>query len=138
MRQQYCRIREAGGDSRALLETAACLYQLQARYDLTLAILLRLRKDTVFDFICSHHLMPLIKGHAVTQLISINPQRAERLLVDYHEEAPPGVVVPAIQVGTAFQIEPTRNCMKPKLNACLLNETTKLTNEQNWLSSMSC
>ena len=98
MRQLPCRISEAGGDSRALLEAAACLYQLQARYDFTLAILLRLRKDTVFDFICSHHLVPLVKGHAVTQLISIDPQRAERLLVDFHEEALPGIIVPAIQV----------------------------------------
>lgn len=94
----FARIRTVGGDSEALLETAACLYQSQARYDLTLAILLRLRRDRVFDFICNHHLMPLLKGHAVTQLLSIDPQRAERLLVDFHEEAPPGVVVPAIQV----------------------------------------
>jgi hypothetical protein len=71
---------------------------LQARYDLTLAILLRLKRTRVFDFICSHHLMPLLKGQAVTQLLGIDTQRATRLLVDYHEEAPPGVVTPAIQV----------------------------------------
>lgn len=81
-----------------MLETAACLYQQQARYDLTLAILLRLKRARVFDFVCSHHLMPLLKGQAVAQLLSIDPPKATRLLVDFHEETPPAVVVSAIQV----------------------------------------
>ena len=42
--------------------------------------------------------MPLLKGQAVSQLLSIDPSRAIRLLIDFHEEIPPGIVVPAIQV----------------------------------------
>ena len=52
----------------------------------------------MLDFIQSHHLMAMLKGQAVTQLLAIDPPRATRLLVDNHEEAPPGVAAPAIQV----------------------------------------
>ena len=96
----HCRLQKSRGDSEPLLETAAWLYQLQGRYDFSLAILLKLRRQRVFDFIASHHLMPLLKGQAVTQLLSIDPQQAESLLIDFREEALPAVVIPAIQVMT--------------------------------------
>ena len=94
----FFRIRSARGESEALLESAARLYQLQARYDLTLAILLRLRRPRVFEYIASHHLMPLLKGSAITQLLDIDAPRGTRLLVDFHEEVPVQAVAPALQV----------------------------------------
>lgn len=99
------RIRSAGGDSEALLESAARLYQLQGRYDLTLAILLRLERERVFEFIASHHLMPLLKGNAVTQLLDIDASRAVRLLVDFHEEVSAQTVAPAIQVWNSLSLK---------------------------------
>ena len=93
-----CRLRGAGGDTEHLLEAAAHLYQLQARYDLTLAILLRLKRPSVFEFIRSHHLLPMLKGSSIPQLISIDSAPAIQLLVDCHEEVPPQVFVPALQV----------------------------------------
>ena len=91
-------MRGTGGDTEELLEAAAHLYEMQARYDLTLAILLKLRRPSVFSFIRSHHLLPMLKGSPITQLISIDDQTAVHLLVDCNEEVPPQAVVPALQV----------------------------------------
>ena len=110
-----CRIRSAGGDSEALLEAAAHLYQLQARFDLTLAILLRLKRQSVFDFMRSHHLLPMLKESSIAQLISIDQQKAIELFVDCREEIPTQTVVPAFQVsGSRWEsLENSSTCKVP-------------------------
>ena len=56
------RARSPGGDSRALLQAAAHLYQLQGRFDLALAILLRLQQPDTFDFVTKHsHVASLVR-----------------------------------------------------------------------------
>jgi len=66
------RARAPGGDSKALLQAAAHLYQLQGRFDLALAILLRLQQPDVFDFVTAHNLLPLLKPSHVTALVRID------------------------------------------------------------------
>jgi hypothetical protein len=92
------RIRGPGGDSDALLQAAAHLYQLRGRFDMALAILLRLKRADVFAFLDQHALFPLLRGKHVAQLIRIDEARATSLLVDRHQEVPASAVVPALQV----------------------------------------
>ncbi|BDA42740.1 Vacuolar protein sorting-associated protein 41 homolog [Coccomyxa sp. Obi] len=91
------RARGPGGDSKALLQAAAHLYQLQGRFDLALAILLRLQQPDVFDFVTAHSLLPLLKPSHVAALVRIDEVRAIRLLVDHHEEVTAATIVPALQ-----------------------------------------
>ena len=67
-----CRARSPGGDSRALLQAAAHLYQLQGRFDLALAILLRLQQPETFDFVTKHSLLPLLRPSHVASLVRID------------------------------------------------------------------
>ena len=92
-----CRIRAPGGDTEALLQVAAQLYQIQGRYDLALAIYLRQQQPAVFDFIQEHHLLPVLHER-VAQLLSIDEERATQLLMDQYDEVPASTVVPSIQV----------------------------------------
>lgn len=68
----HCRARSPGGDSRALLQAAAHLYQLQGRFDLALAILLRLQQPDTFDFVIKHGLLPLLRPSHVAALVRID------------------------------------------------------------------
>lgn len=95
---EACRIRAPGGDTEALLQVAAQLYQIQGRYDLALAIYLRQQQPAVFDFIQEHHLLPVLHER-VAQLLSIDEERATQLLMDQYDEVPASTVVPSIQVG---------------------------------------
>lgn len=90
------RIRAPGGDTEALLQVAAQLYQIQGRYDLALAIYLRQQQPAVFDFIQEHHLLPVLHER-VAQLLSIDEERATQLLMDQYDEVPASTVVPSIQ-----------------------------------------
>lgn len=92
-----CRIRAPGGDTEALLQVAAQLYQIQGRYDLALAIYLRQQQPAVFDFIQEHHLLPVLHER-VAQLLSIDEERATQLLMNQYDEVPASTVVPSIQV----------------------------------------
>ncbi|KAK9800354.1 hypothetical protein WJX73_009236 [Symbiochloris irregularis] len=92
------RIRGPGGDSTALLQSAAHLYQAQGRFDLALAILLRLRRPDAFDFIAANGLQALLRGPHIAQLLRIDEARTLQLLVDNAVDVPPAVTVPAIQV----------------------------------------
>lgn len=65
-------IRGPGGDSDALLQAAAHLYQLAGRFDLALAILLRLRQPDAFDFITQHGLLPLLRSAHIAALVRID------------------------------------------------------------------
>ncbi len=94
---ETCRIRAPGGDTEALLQVAAQLYQIQGRYDLALAIYLRQQQPAVFDFIQEHHLLPVLHER-VAQLLSIDEERATQLLMDQYDEVPASTVVPSIQV----------------------------------------
>ncbi len=67
-----CRARSPGGDSKALLQAAAHLYQLQGRFDLALAILLRLQQPDTFDFVTKHSLLPLLRPSHVASLVRID------------------------------------------------------------------
>ena len=66
------RARIPGGDSRALLQAAAHLYQLQGRFDLALAILLRLQQPDTFAFVTKHSLLPLLRPSHVAALVRID------------------------------------------------------------------
>ncbi|KAK9816865.1 hypothetical protein WJX72_006282 [[Myrmecia] bisecta] len=90
------RIRGPGGNSEALLQTAARLYEMQGRYDHALAIYLRLQWPQVFDFIHEHNLLPMLADR-VAALMSIDEVRATSLLVAQHEQVPPSSVVPSLQ-----------------------------------------
>lgn len=68
----FRRARGPGGDSKALLQAAAHLYQLQGRFDLALAILLRLQQPDVFGFVTDHSLLPLLKPSHVAALVRID------------------------------------------------------------------
>ena len=94
---EACRIRAPGGDTEALLQVAAQLYQIQGRYDLALAIYLRQQQPAVFDFIQEHHLLPVLHER-VAQLLSIDEERATQLLMDQYDEVPASTIVPSIQV----------------------------------------
>lgn len=94
------RIRAPGGDTEALLQVAAQLYQLQGRYDLALAIYLRQQQPAVFDFIQEHQLLPVLHER-VAQLLSIDEDRAIQLLMDQYDEIPASTVVPSIQAEQA-------------------------------------
>ncbi len=94
---ELCRIRAPGGDTEALLQVAAQLYQIQGRYDLALAVYLRQQQPAVFDFIQEHHLLPVLHER-VAQLLSIDEERATQLLMDQYDEVPASTVVPSIQV----------------------------------------
>ena len=69
-------IRGPGGDSDALLQAAAHLYQLAGRVDLALAILLRLRRPDAFDFITQHGLLPLLRPPHIAGLVRIDEARS--------------------------------------------------------------
>jgi len=69
------RIRGPGGDSDALLQAAAHLYQLAGRFDLALAILLRLRRADAFGFITQHGLLPLLRPAHIAALVRIDEAR---------------------------------------------------------------
>ena len=68
----HCRARSPGGDSRALLQAAAHLSQLQGGFDLALAILLRLQQPDTFDFVIKHSLLPLLRPSHVAALVRID------------------------------------------------------------------
>ena len=92
-----CRMRAPGGNSGALLQVAAHLYQLQGRYEMALAIYLEQGEAAVFDFIAEHGLLRLL-GDYVPQLMAIDEVRATQLLVEQQYEVPPQVVVAKLQV----------------------------------------
>ena len=69
-------MRGPGGDSGALLRAAAHLYQLGGRFDLALAILLRLRRPDAFDFITQHGLLPLLRPTHIAGLVRIDEARS--------------------------------------------------------------
>ena len=71
-----CRARSPGGDSKALLQAAAHLYQLQGRFDLALAILLRLQQPDTFEFVTKHSLLPLLRPSHVASLVRIDEVRS--------------------------------------------------------------
>jgi vacuolar protein sorting-associated protein 41 len=73
------------------------LYTVQGRNDLALAIYLRLRRHSVFDFVEAHGLASALADHVVA-LIEIDEARALSLLVEHHEEVAPSAVVPPLQV----------------------------------------
>lgn len=56
-----CRVQRPGGESVALLQAAAHLYQAQGHFQLALAILLRLQRPDVFDFVARHGLLGGLK-----------------------------------------------------------------------------
>lgn len=91
------RVYRPGGDSAALLQCAAHLYQAQGRFDLALKILLRLQRPDVFDFITGNGLLALLKGPDIVQLLRIDESRALHLLADHAADVPPSVTVPALQ-----------------------------------------
>ena len=66
-----CRLRGAGGASPSLLRCCAHLYQVQGRFDLALAILLRLQSQEAFDFIAKHALLPLLRPSHIIALFRI-------------------------------------------------------------------
>jgi hypothetical protein len=66
------RARGPGGDSPALLQALARLYQAQGRFDLALAILLRLRQPAAFDFVAQHALLHLLRPSHVAALVRID------------------------------------------------------------------
>ena len=55
-----------GGESVALLQAAAHLYQAQGHFQLALAILLRLQRPDVFDFVAKHGLLGGLKPQQVS------------------------------------------------------------------------
>ena len=69
-----CRVQRPGGDSVALLQAAAHLYQAQGHFQLALAILLRLQRPDVFDFVAKHGLLGGLKLQQVHLLSISQPQ----------------------------------------------------------------
>ena len=110
-----CRIRAPGGDTEALLQVAAQLYQIQGRYDLALAIYLRQQQPAVFDFIQEHHLLPVLHER-VAQLLSIDEERATQLLMDQYDEVPASTVVPSIQVSVGQLLCPVLQLCCPNMS----------------------
>eukprot|EP01025_Chloroclados_australasicus_P020685 TRINITY_DN21812_c1_g1_i5.p1 TRINITY_DN21812_c1_g1~~TRINITY_DN21812_c1_g1_i5.p1 ORF type:complete len:400 (+),score=60.86 TRINITY_DN21812_c1_g1_i5:43-1200(+) len=80
----------------ALMETLAFLYKLQGRHDLALAIYLRLKLPTVFEFIKRHHLYNAL-GDKVPALFAIDHVSAIDLFVGQLDVIPPSAVVPRLQ-----------------------------------------
>lgn len=97
------RTRAPGGDTEALLQVAAQLYQIQGRYDLALAIFLQQQQPAVFDFIQEHHLLPVLHER-VAQLLSIDEERAVALLMQEYDQIPASTVVSSIQVFAACSV----------------------------------
>ena len=68
-------MRAPSGDSRPLLQALAHLYQLQGRFDLALAILLRLQQPDAFEFVTAHSLLHLLRPSHVAALVRIDEVR---------------------------------------------------------------
>eukprot|EP01026_Neomeris_dumetosa_P073928 TRINITY_DN7654_c0_g1_i1.p2 TRINITY_DN7654_c0_g1~~TRINITY_DN7654_c0_g1_i1.p2 ORF type:complete len:432 (-),score=50.12 TRINITY_DN7654_c0_g1_i1:261-1556(-) len=94
------KLRSMRGDSpegaKPLMETLAYLYKLQGRHDLALAIYLRLKLPTVFDFIKRYHLYYVLSDQ-VPELFAIDHNAAIDLFVGQLDVIPPSSVVPMLQ-----------------------------------------